>query len=150
MHRTGAALSACLMCVSSCGSPEPPPSTVVLEAPTELVRDFEVADTTPAGLPRDFAVLETNAAGRLASWEVVSDADAPSGERILHVATDNTGQTYNLLLTTFAFGADVHLNVRVRADTGVEDQGGGLVWRARGPDDYYVCLLYTSPSPRDS
>ena len=40
------------------------------------------------------------------------------------------GQTYNLLLLPNAYPADLRLAVAVHAESGEEDQGGGLVWRA--------------------
>ena len=52
--------------------------------------------------------------------------------------TTNRGHTFNLLLTKRTFPADLTLSVRIKAGTGREDQGGGLVWRARSGDDYYV------------
>lgn len=36
---------------------------------------------------------------------------------------------------------DGTLDVKLCARSGKEDQGGGLLWRAKGPDDYYVVRL---------
>src|SRR5437763_11518129 len=41
----------------------------------------------------------------------------------------------NLLLTPFQDG---EIEVKVRANTGEEDQGGGLIWRVRDANNYYV------------
>jgi hypothetical protein len=53
-------------------------------------------------------------------------------------ATPNRGQTYNLLLAREVEVRDLELAVRLRADSGREDQGGGLVWRARDASNYYI------------
>ena len=82
-------------------------------------------------LPEWLEVAETNGAGRPATW--VEDSDGVV--RLAH--TSNTGQTYNLLMVREQL-TDLELRVRLRADRGEEDQGGGLFWRARGPEDYYV------------
>ena len=98
----------------------------------------EPKETHAAGaLPDWLQVAETNSAGRPGVWRM----DGTETIRLAH--TSNSGQTYNLLLADERHFADagaerIRLGVRLRADSGEEDQGGGLVWRARGPDDYYV------------
>ena len=83
-----------------------------------------------------WTVAETNGTGSTARWEPRSFPAAGSGAAL--VETTNRGQTFNLLLSTGSFPADLEMTVLLRADGGVEDQGGGLLWRAQGPDDYYV------------
>ncbi len=34
---------------------------------------------------------------------------------------------------------DVEVKVMVKAVAGVEDQGGGPIWRAKDADNYYIC-----------
>src|SRR5437763_13741916 len=41
----------------------------------------------------------------------------------------------NLLLTPFQDG---EIEVKVRANTGEEDQGGGVIWRVRDANNYYI------------
>ncbi len=77
-------------------------------------------------------VAETNGAGRTASWTVGKSPGAVS------VTTENTGQTYNLLLQRDQYPGDVAIAVNVSAESGREDRGGGVVWRATGPNDYYI------------
>jgi len=72
--------------------------------------------------PAGWWVAETLGAGTPAIWSVRA---APGGGNAL-------------LLAPQPFPADLELSVRVRADSGQEDRGGGLVWRAEGPDDYYI------------
>jgi len=89
------------------------------------------------GLPGWLTVAETNGAGRPGVWRMDEDGT------IRLTRTSNSGQTYNLLLADEqqlgnVGGERIRLGVRLRAEGGEEDQGGGLVWRARGPDDYYV------------
>lgn len=87
-------------------------------------------DATASWLP-----AETNTAGTPAGW--TTKLDAAHG-RIRTVVTDNTGHNYNLLLSEAVFGPDVSIHTRLRADSGVEDQGGGVVWRAQDAANYYV------------
>ena len=96
-------------------------------------------DDVEAGqLPEAFAALETAGVGTPATWRVAEDPDAPSGDKVLRVTAANAGSTFNVLLAPTPAPADVDLSVRLRADSGDEDQGGGLVWRARDADNYYV------------
>jgi hypothetical protein len=45
---------------------------------------------------------------------------------------------FNLCWTKDIAFEDGEIEVKVRADTGKEDQGGGLIWRARDANNYYV------------
>jgi len=93
----------------------------------------------PGALPRDFHVAETNGRGTPASWGIEVRKDAPSGDRVVSVLeTRNSGSTYNLLLSERIFPADLRLAVKILAREGREDQGGGLVWRARDANNYQI------------
>ncbi len=86
--------------------------------------------------------FEEDAAGSIARgfvsemgrWEVVS---APEG-RVLAQKAINPDKTFNVALVGGTEAVDVDLSVRVRAVEGVEDQGGGVVWRALDGRNYYV------------
>jgi hypothetical protein len=54
------------------------------------------------------------------------------------VATQNIMGTYNLLLAPGVQPADLELSVELQPNSGKEDQGGGLLWRARDANNYYV------------
>ncbi|MCA8969104.1 MAG: hypothetical protein KDC95_04950 [Planctomycetes bacterium] len=85
-------------------------------------------------LPSGWSVDATNAGDATAMWYVFDEA----GNHAIRVATKNSGQTYNILFAPGKFTADVDLHVRLRPDTGQEDQGGGIVWRAKDASNYYV------------
>ncbi len=97
--------------------------------------DTDPVGTTPAGFER----LETASVGHPATWGVVKDVTAPSGDRVFGVlASTNAGQTYNLALAPDFETTDVDVSVALKAVSGSEDQGGGVVFRARGASDYYI------------
>lgn len=96
-------------------------------------------DGTDGSIPAGFELLETASAGTPATWGIVSDAGAPSGGKGFGVLkTANRGQTYNVALAPEFTATDVELTVSVKADTGEQDQGGGVVFRAKGATDYYI------------
>ncbi len=116
--------------VAACQGPAP---RVTL---TRLNDDYESAQL--GALPLGFHADETNGKGTPARWEV-ADTGADGSKRCLRLTeTANAGDTYNLLLTEEVAAADLRLEISLRADGGAEDQGGGLVWRAQGPDAYYM------------
>lgn len=99
-------------------------------------------DEAPVGrVPPGWTPRQTRE-GTLATWVVAADPDAVSRPNVLRLAkTENTGQTYNLLVADEPRVADVDLRVHVRADSGEEDQGGGPIWRCQDENNYYICRL---------
>lgn len=97
-------------------------------------------DDAPAGAPAPgFTLGETASTGTPATWAVVARDDAPSPPNVFAITkTTNRGQTYNVALAEGTSAADLDLSVMVHAGEGEEDQGGGVAFRAAGPDDYYV------------
>jgi hypothetical protein len=81
---------------------------------------------------------ETNGSGDVATWRSVAFDKPWHGSRALEVESKNAGQTYNLLLSDAIMPADLDMSVRVQGWKGDEDQGGGLVWRAKDAANYWV------------
>ncbi len=94
----------------------------------------------PGSLPAGWKVEATNPHGKPAPWEVVADSSAPSSPNILQAvpSADNFGGTYNLCWTNSVGFLNGEIEVRLRADTGHEDQGGGPIWRVRDRNNYYI------------
>jgi len=107
-------------------------------APVATGQELHFNDVRTGTLPEGFGVEETYGVGQPARWQILED---PTGERGKYLAlseTVNKGRTYNLLLSDSTFPANVEMSVLVRAESGVEDQGGGLMWRALDSENYYV------------
>lgn len=90
-------------------------------------RSWNFETDPPGTIARGFVGVE----GR---WEVV---ETPAG-RVLAQQASNPDKTFNVALVDGAEAQDVDLSVRVKPVAGVEDQGGGLVWRARDGRNYYI------------
>lgn len=76
--------------------------------------------------------------GEVGEWKVAADTTAPSRPKVLAQVAKNSGSTYNVVLVSDTTFRDVDLSVRMKAVAGEEDQGGGLVWRAKGAKNYYL------------
>jgi hypothetical protein len=77
----------------------------------------------------------------LATWEVTEDDSAPDGNHVLALSSPNhkSRRTYNLCWTDGISFGDGEIGVLFKANTGVIDQGGGIIWRAVDKDNHYVC-----------
>jgi len=100
--------------------------------------DFD--GVAPGGLPAKWTVDATSRRGPLAVWKVVADATAPSPPDVLQVLppAHAYGGTFNLCWTSAIPFLDGEIEVKLRADTGRGDQGGGPMWRVIDGDNYYV------------
>jgi hypothetical protein len=83
------------------------------------------------GIPEGFTVV-------LGDWKIAADADAPSRPNVLAQLGKNSGSVFNLILVSGTSNKNVEISVKMKAVGGKEDQGGGLVWRARDSNNYYV------------
>jgi hypothetical protein len=90
-------------------------------------------------VPTGWKVAETGSKGKPGKWEVIADATAPSAPNVVALTkTQNTGNTFNLLMAEGAKLKDLDLEVKVRVISGKKYKGSGLVWRAVDPNNYYL------------
>jgi hypothetical protein len=89
--------------------------------------DKEKTDILPQGF--------TNEKG---DWKIIADPSAPSKPNALAQSAKNSGSTFNLIFCQGVNFKNVELSVMMKAVAGQEDQGGGLVWRARDAGNYYI------------
>ncbi len=89
-------------------------------------------------MPAGWTVAMTHQGGA-PKWEVLEDASAPSKPRVFaQVSTDRTAGRFPLAIWDGATVKDGSLSVKFKAISGVVDQGAGLVWRYRDPNNYYI------------
>jgi hypothetical protein len=91
-------------------------------------------DTLPVGAaPAGWTGTQTGTGA--AKWTVERDDTAPSRPNVLK----QSGQaTYPVCLRDDASLKDGFVEVRFKAISGREDQAGGVVWRAKDSNNYYV------------
>jgi len=101
-----------------------------------------IFDRDPAGAPPPgWLIRQNNPTRALAEWTVEPDGEAVSPPHVLNVKTANDNRTFNLVLIPDAVYQDLNLYVKIRPNTGRDDQGGGLIWRCRDENNYYLCRI---------
>ena len=92
----------------------------------------------PGSVPPGWTVAMTHNGGA-PKWEVLNDASAPSKPNVLaQSSSDPTDGRFPLAILDKANFKDGELSVRSKAISGKVDQGAGLVWRYRDPNNYYL------------
>lgn len=91
-------------------------------------------------LPSGWQAEGTNQRGSVGAWAIKADASAPSKPNVLALtdAKEGWGGTFNLFWTDHVKFRDGVIEVKVKAETGREDQGGGPIWRVQDKDNYYI------------
>jgi hypothetical protein len=105
---------------------------------TTAYLDFE--DVLPDHIPDGWNTASTNPTDEPAVWQVIEDTSAPSGNKVLALTDTghSFGNTYNLCWTKNISFMNGIISVKFKANRGDEDEGGGIIWRAQDPDNYYV------------
>ena len=93
---------------------------------TKRVWDFE------ADAPGKIAKGFTNEVGE---WQVATDGE----NHVLYQKARNEDAIFNVALVAGTSYKDLDLSVKLKAVAGEIDRGGGVVWRAKDKDNYYIC-----------
>jgi len=71
-------------------------------------------------------------------WRVVEDKSAPGGPLALAQTSKNPSAVFNLCIAEEGKYKDVDISVAFKAVDGKGDQGGGILWRCKDNDNYYI------------
>jgi hypothetical protein len=108
-----------------------------LQAPgKQLVYNFD--GDAPGQMPGKFHSAKTGG-GTTEKWSIVADPAAPSKPNVIaQTSTDQTDYRFPLLISDEGSFRDLDLSVRFKAVSGSVDRAGGLVFRLRDPNNYYI------------
>lgn len=127
---------AVMISVAFCSNVSSKNSQVVVEdsysqTGNDTIFDFD--NETVGKLPFGFSA---NATGKAESikWSVVND----NGNNVVAQQSINSGSIYNLLVLDKIGFKGFTASVKIKAISGEEDQGGGLVWRYIDKNNYYI------------
>lgn len=119
------------------------PGAVAAEKPApqqtsgkQLVYNFD--SDTPGNVPAKFHSARTGS-GAESRWAVMGDPTAPSKPHIVaQTSTDQTDYRFPLLIADEGSFQDLDMSVRFKALSGSVDRAGGLVFRLKDPNNYYM------------
>jgi hypothetical protein len=109
------------------------PLTTGLMAGVALAETVNFDNTEVGELPPNWVGTRTGAGEP--KWTVVADESAPSKPNVLE---HSGAATYPVCLKEDTSLKDGCVEVKFKAVSGKEDQAGGVIWRCRDADDYYV------------
>jgi hypothetical protein len=91
-------------------------------------------DAKPGGLPANWTGSLTGRGEP--KWTVEKDDSAPSRP---HVLKQSGEATYPVCLKNDTNLKDGFVEVKLKPVSGKEDQAGGVIWRAKDANNYYIC-----------
>lgn len=107
--------------------------TTLVAASTALAQSVNFDSDTPGAPPSGWTGTQTGHGQ--ANWAVVSDDSAPSKPNVLK---QSGVATFPVCLKNDTNIRDGFIEVKFKPVSGKEDQAGGLVWRAKDSNNYYV------------
>jgi hypothetical protein len=120
--------------ISSAAPPEV--SAPLQSAGQSLTYNFD--SDTAGTIPAKFHGARTGQ-GTEGKWVVMADATAPSKPNVVaQTSTDRTDYRFPLLILDEGSFKDLELSVKFKAVSGEVDRAGGLVFRLRDANNYYI------------
>ncbi len=113
------------------------------EAPAPLLAagqsiTYNFDSDSPGGVPAKFHSSRTGQ-GTEGKWVVLADPTAPSKPNVVaQTSTDTTDYRFPLLIADEGSFKDLALSVKFKAVSGQVDRAGGLVFRLKDANNYYV------------
>jgi len=96
-------------------------------------------DKEKAGEPPKGFTTALTGGGKPGVWVVVKDDTAPNkGNVLAQTDPDKTGYRFPVCIYDALTAKNVDVSVQIKAISGKGDQGGGIVWRYRDKDNYYI------------
>jgi hypothetical protein len=113
----------------------------LLPAAGDVTRAFTFAKADLGKLPPEWKAEKTGK-GEGSVWKVVADDTAPSKMGfVLAQTAEGPSGLFNLCVTEGTRYTDLEIGVAFKAVKGKLDQGGGVVWRYKDADNYYLCRM---------
>jgi hypothetical protein len=112
-----------------------------LLASDQKARAFKFKKEDLGRVPAGWKAAKTGT-GEGSVWKVVSDDTAPSKSGyVLAQTAESPNNVFNICVADDANYKDVEISVAFKAMTGKLDQGGGVVWRYKDANNYYIARM---------
>jgi Domain of Unknown Function (DUF1080) len=115
--------------------------TAVHASASDETKTFTFSKDDVGKLPMGWKADKTGL-GEGSVWKVVADETTPSksGYALAQTA-EGPSKFFNLCIAEDAQFTDLEIAVEFKAVKGKEDQGGGVVWRFKDANNYYICRM---------
>jgi hypothetical protein len=113
-------------------------AVAVAQEPKAGNHDFE--GDKVGSVPKGWVVAKTGA-GEGSVWKVVEDKTAPKGPKVVAQTAISPKAMFNLCVADATSFKDVEITVSFKAVDGGIDQGGGVLWRYKDANNYYVARM---------
>lgn len=105
-------------------------------AGSQLAYNFD--SDAPGKIPAHFHAALTGG-GPPPTWAIQADATAPSKPNVVaQTSTDKTDYRFPLLIADDGTFQDLNISVKFKAVSGSVDRAGGLIFRVKDANNYYV------------
>jgi hypothetical protein len=101
-----------------------------------LHENFETAK--PGTVPKGWKVDATHPGNVQAKWSVTIAQDRPADDQKVLTLTQAGTNMFNLCYLPDTKVTDAAIEVKFHANSGKIDQGGGIAWRIKDANNYYV------------
>ncbi len=102
---------------------------------------FSFEDPEVGKLPDGWTAAKTGD-GKGSIWRIQEDPTAPNGPKVMaQTSSEGPSALFNLCVLEEVSRADVDLSVAFKAVQGKIDMGGGLLWRYRDANNYYIARM---------
>jgi hypothetical protein len=105
----------------------------ILTATTAFAETINFDDATAGESPAGWTATRTGSGN--AKWTIEKDDTAPSQPNVLKQSGE---ATYPVCLKNDTSLKDGFVEVKLKPVAGKEDQAGGVIWRAKDADNYYI------------
>ena len=125
-----------MLCVASSGNTSQKMNKVVTPVVYKITGNdtlFNFEYATEGNMPTGFSTAVTGNYNSI-KWSIVND----NGNNVVAQQANNSGSCYNQLVLDKIGYKDFVASVKIKAVSGEEDQGGGLVWRYIDKDNNYI------------
>jgi hypothetical protein len=109
------------------------------DEPKSIRWNFEEAEV--GKFPAGWSAAKTGD-GPGSVWKILEDPSAPRGPKVLaQTSSEGPKALFNLCVANETNFSDVDVSVAIKPREGEVDQGGGLVWRYKDANNYYIARI---------
>lgn len=115
---------------------------IMAAAHEEKVLEWNFDEDAVGQPPSGWRIASPSPVDGKSAWTVRADPSAPTPPNVLSLSmNEGADDGFNLALVEKIAVKDVDLSVKLKANGGKADQGGGLVWRCKDEKNYYACRI---------